>query len=156
MVSDLDVRLTGLEGAMQDLTPVYQKDVHQIFMDMEKRHFATEGAHAGVQFVPLNPGYAAWKAKQLEGSRPILQFTTRMYASLAFEGSSDHVVRVGPSFAEYGTRVPWARHHQFGTKKMPKRLVIPPLTKAEGERIVDAILIHVIKGLRGEKRSVRK
>ncbi len=150
----LNVRLGGILGAVKDLRPVWP-DVHNIFMDFIKEVFRSQGGYAGTTWQPLNPNYAAWKARYYAG-KPIMQLTGRLYESFITPNHPEHVYRTGPSFGEFGTRVLYARTHHWGypPRNIPARRLIPRFTKAEGERVVDAILAHIIKGARkpGTKR----
>lgn len=147
---DLQVMLTGLDARLRDLTPVWGK-VHDIMIALLRQHFRTQGAYAGQAWVPLNPAYAAWKKRHYPG-KPILRREDTLFESLVNKSHGRHVWRTGPSFAEYGTSVPWARFHHFGTKRgLPVRKVIPRLTRVEGERIVDAVLAYLFKSMRGRR-----
>lgn len=147
--SDLKVTLNGIANALTDLTPAW-KSIHQIFMEFERKVFETEGGYASADWVPLNPSYAAYKERQY-GSKPIMRRSDRLFKSLTVSSHPEHVYNTGPGFIEMGTRTLYARAHQFGYDKMglPARQIIPTITKAEGERIVDAIMAHLFKSARG-------
>jgi phage gpG-like protein len=147
---ELQVMLTGLDARLRDLTPVWGK-VHDIMIALLRQHFRSQGAYAGAAWVPLSPAYAAWKKRHYPG-KTILRREDTLYESLVSKTHASHVWRTGPSFAEYGTRVSYARFHHFGTKRgLPVRKVIPSLTRAEGERIVDAILAYLFRAMRGRR-----
>lgn len=150
--SGLVNKIRGLGERLRDLRPVWG-DVHTIFIEFMKQHFKTEGAYVGQPWVPLNPRYAAWKARMYPG-QPILRLTDRLFESLTEAQDSEHVFNTGPTFAEIGTRNPVAWYHQSGTRRgLPKRTVIPRWTKREGTRIVDAILAFILRSLRGGSRN---
>lgn len=151
----LDYDATGLNAKIKamslrqwDLRPIWG-DVHRVFTQFIKQHFASQGGYVGEPWVPLNPGYAAWKARNY-GDKPMLRLTDRLYESLVDPKSPEHVYNVGPSFVEMGTSDPIGWYHQKGTKRgLPVRKVIPKFTREEGERIVDILLAFVLRLLRG-------
>lgn len=150
--------LPAIEAGLADLTPVWQGPVRQIFFTMMREQFKDEGAYtSGEKWVPLNPAYAAWKAKKY-GEKPILQREGYLIDSLTKPGEWS-VFHSGPSFAEYGTRIIYAATHEYGdpSRNIPKRQVIPTPSKAEGSRIADAILAFLLgqarKAMHGSKVS---
>jgi phage gpG-like protein len=148
--SGLKVMLTGIQTGLNDLTPVWTP-IHQIYIAFIKEQFASEGAYAGVKWEPLNKKYAAWKAQTAPG-KTILRFRDRLYGSLTDEKHPEHVFRTGPGWMDYGTKVFYARIHQTGSvsvaNRPPRRVVIPPMTQAEGERVVDAFQAYLFKKAR--------
>lgn len=145
--------LDNLRTAVDDFTPVWPQ-VRQIFMAFMRKQFESEGAYAGVGWVPLSPAYAARKARLAPG-KTILRFHDTLYGSLTSAGNAQQVYRTGPAFMEFGTRVFYARIHQTGSltvpNRPPKRVVLPLPTQAEGERIADAILAFMLKRARGAR-----
>jgi phage gpG-like protein len=146
--SGLDVLIGGVSRSLGELNPVFQ-DIHSIVLDMEKKQFETEGGWSGDGWVPLSPSYAAWK-KSNHPSKDMMRITDRLYKSLVSKSHEEHVYETGPNWVEIGTRVPYARAHQYGyaPRNLPARIIVPRLTKAEGERVVDAVLKHVLRGAR--------
>lgn len=146
---DLEVTLRGLQEGLGDLRPVWQGAAHQIFLDMMQAHFVSEGQHSGEGWVPLSPGYAAWKERNYPG-QPLMRLTDRLFGSLTTKDDPEHVFRSGPSFAEYGTQVRYAPAHHYGypPRNLPVRRVIPRLTTEEGERLVDAIVAYLFQKMR--------
>jgi phage gpG-like protein len=147
--NDLTYRLRGLRQAIGDLRPVWEGPVHRIFLTMMKEQFKQEGAYNGEKWTPLSPAYAAWKVREV-GHMPILQLYGPLSKSLTEVGAPDQVMRVGPSFAEYGTSVVYAATHHFGDpgRNIPQRRVIPKFTQAEGTRIVYSIMEFLLKKMR--------
>ena len=145
--SGLAVRLSGLDAGLRDLRPVWN-DVSMILTEMVKRHLQSQGSYSGETWVPLSPRYAAWKRAHYPG-KPLMRLRDRLYKSLTTK-SADHVDRRGPSFFEWGTKVPYARAHHWGwpPTNLPVRKVIPRLTRNEGEQISDAILAHLLRRTR--------
>ena len=83
------------------------------YLNLVQQNFATEGELVG-GWEPLNPDYAAWKAKKFPG-RLIMELSRRLRRSLApgVEGSSglgsDQIIQVRATELVVGTRVPYAR-----------------------------------------------
>lgn len=144
----LQYRLKGLKAGLADLSPVWRGPVYRIFQDFIKVHFDSGGSYSGDQWAPLSPRYAAWKEKHYPG-KGILRREDDLFKSL--QDGPDKVLRVTPDSAEMGTSVPYAVYHQAkdrGKAPFPRREVIPPLTRQEGTRIVDAILAFLFKSMR--------
>jgi phage gpG-like protein len=142
----LEYRLGGLFSALRDLRPVWA-DVHTIFLQFMKAVFDREGKYGGAAWEPLNPRYAAWKRRHY-GEQPILQLTGALYRSLTDEQDPAHVYRTGPAFMETGSSLRYARAHQWGYPPghLPARPIIREFTKAEGARVADAVLAHLLRG----------
>jgi hypothetical protein len=148
--SGMEARLGGISTALRDLTPVWPT-VHEIVVRFFRAIFAAQGAYpTGRPWVPLNPAYARWKQRQV-GDKPILQFTGDLYASM--QGGAEHVFRFGPAFMETGTSDIKARTHQWGypPRNIPARPIVQKPSRAEGERIVDAILAFLFGAARRVK-----
>jgi phage gpG-like protein len=149
-MSGLEYQLRGMETALGNLRPVWAQ-VRDVLVDFIKQHFDTEGAYGGQRWMPLSPSYAAYKARHAPG-KSILRFKDRLYGSLTRKNHAEQVFRMGENWMEWGTKVPYARIHQTGSLKVqnrpPRRVVLPPLTKNEGERIVDIFLAYMLKRTR--------
>jgi phage gpG-like protein len=145
------VMFQGLDAALADLTPVWGQ-IRRIYIDFIKEHFASQGSYTGEPWKPLSPRYAAWKAANGAGRGILRGLSDNLYGSLTSEGHAMQVFRTTPSWMEYGTQVFYGRIHQTGSisvqNRPPKRIVIPALTQAEGERVVDALLAHIYKRMR--------
>jgi phage gpG-like protein len=102
-----------------DLRPVYERWL-PTWLEQNRRVFAAEGLPG--PWAPLSPAYAAWKAKRYPG-KSILRRTDRLYESLT-QRSPDTVWEITPRTIRFGTRVPYWKYHQTGTRRMPAR---PPL-----------------------------
>lgn len=149
----ISAALGGLDAALSDLRPAWEA-VRTIFFTMEQAQFRSEGAYAGDGWAPLSPRYAAWKATHAAlgpGGGTILRLRDRLYGSLTEKGHADGIYRPERSAVELGTRVPYAVYHQSPLPrktKLPRRIVIPQPTRAEGERMVDAILAYCLRTMR--------
>jgi phage gpG-like protein len=90
--------------------------------------------------------YGSWSVKRVSrfGFRPVMMVRTgNLFSSLT--RVSDHSIRViDKTSAEFGTDVEYAKFHQYGTSKMPKRKIVytpqsfpRDLASKVGEFIVD-------------------
>jgi len=151
--SGVDVMLRGIEQGLNNLTPVWGQ-VRQIYIAFIKEQFQSEGGYTGTTWQPLNPSYARWKAQHAPG-KSILRLRDRLYGSLTGRSHPEQIFRTGKNWMEYGTSVFYARIHQTGSMSIrdrpPKRTVLPPLTRAEGEKVVDVFLAYLLKKARGER-----
>lgn len=114
-VTQLDRSLTRLSARSSNLTVPFEKTGEDV-RDQLKERFDAEG----YGWQKLSTRSAAQKAKQYPG-KTILRRTDRMYASLVRKNAPGNVSRVRPMEAEFGTTVPYARHHQTGTATMSAR-----------------------------------
>lgn len=135
--------LSGLMEGVQDFSPVWPK-VERIVMKMEDEQFESEGKYGGTDWEPLNRTYAEYKAK-VYGDRGILVRTGIMRTSLTTKGGAGHYYNAGPNFVEVGTTIPYAKFHQRGNAKLPRRVVIPSPPEEIGSAIRFAVLEHIFK-----------
>jgi phage gpG-like protein len=147
----VETMLKGVTDGLNDLRPAWPK-VDEIVRAFMKQVFVSEGAYGGRKWVALNQAYAAKKRRRW-GARPILQASGQLFGSFTARNHPDHVYRVGPTFGEFGSRRLYAKAHQYGipARSLPARPIIRKFTKAEGERVVDAILAHLFKSARGRR-----
>lgn len=113
--------LRTIVGKMTDLRDLYETTLEPEFYTMMERRFATEG---GTERWPaLSRRYAAWKARNFPGRR-ILEREGIMREGLTRRGGRFQVRRLDATTMELGTSARYAQHHQFGTRRMPRRKVI--------------------------------
>ena len=89
-------------------------------------NFALNGLPSG-GWSPLSPKYASWKSARVPAA-PLMVRSGRLFRSVTeLEDSQVNVIR--DNGAEFGTSVEYAKFHQYGTTKMPKRKIVfePPL-----------------------------
>tara|TARA_Y100000310_G_scaffold296063_1_gene328006 strand:- start:291 stop:800 length:510 start_codon:yes stop_codon:yes gene_type:complete len=138
---------TVLMGVMarkvKNLKPAFE-DIADDFYRNEREMFARSGAVGGGfrRWKPVNATYARRKAEQGFGSK-ILVRTGRLRSSLTSRGGDNHL-KIGKLQMSIGTTVPYAKYHEHGTRKMPKRSIlrIPKKTRAHWVRIIQR---HIIK-----------
>jgi phage gpG-like protein len=117
--------LAEIEARMRDLRP-YWAQVARVFYEEERRLFETQGDGNWAQ---LSPRYRARKLREYP-STGILERTGDLRRSLVGGGGASSVFFAQPLALTLGTRVPYARFHQFGTSRMPAR---PPIITTEAE-----------------------
>lgn len=132
-------RVNNLQPAFERMLPVLQQ--------YSENYLARGGAYEGnPPFAPLSSRYAKWKARRYPNA-PILTRSGRLRASLA-SATNDSIADATQDALTYGTRVPYAVYHQFGTRKMPKR---PPLklSKPLSARLITILRDYLLE--QGEK-----
>lgn len=119
--SQVDRELLKYQDRADDMTPALQF-LADDFYEMEQRQFASQGGFASAGWAPLSPTYAAQKAAAFPG-KGILEATGDLLESLTRPGV--RAIRdISPDELHVATRVPYARFHQTGTRKMPRRRVV--------------------------------
>lgn len=106
---------------------------------MNRLNFTANGLPSG-GWDPLDPEYSMWKKTQYPGA-PKMIATGKLFRSLTnFGGPAS---RIYMTKATFGTTVEYAKFHQYGTTKMPKRRIIyeprqfaQELAEQTGEHIV--------------------
>ena len=136
--------IAGLLERLRSLRPAWGDVVREVWAG-EVERFAAGGDPA---WPPLNPTYAAWKAKRFPG-RPTLVRTGRLYRSLTGRGTgADARVALGDREVRIGTRVPYAIRHVRGTQNMPVRDPMG-MSPATFEAISARIAQHIFEPLEG-------
>lgn len=83
--------------------------------------YASKGKSIGMDWPPLSPAYAAWKRRHFP-NKSLLVLTGKMKNSLTVNKSRNVIFnRAGGRQLILGTRIKYAKFHQYGTKKMPAR-----------------------------------
>jgi phage gpG-like protein len=101
------------------ILPLYPK-VKEYLKTANASNFASNGLLTG-GWDPLDPGYSAWKASRFPGAPPLVR-SGKLFSSLATLNNSAN--RAGNTEFEFGTTVEYAKFHQYGTEKMPKRQIV--------------------------------
>ena len=113
-------RLAAMEARAENFTPVFiaaRKDLERA----NSANFAANGLPSGKAWAPLDPQYGSWKSLNFPG-RSTLVRTGRLFRSLRnLKGAPSYI---SPNVAEFGTSVEYAKFHQYGTSKMPKRQIV--------------------------------
>lgn len=131
---------------MADMRSVFQ-DISLDFYEIEKRIFARGGFP--IAFQKLSTKYAAWKNKHHSGKK-IMQLKGRLRLSLVDPDrakAGDVIKKIGKTFAEFGSSIPYAHRHQMGTKGMPQRKIVWLMKrdKVRWGRMIHQWALNVIK-----------
>jgi phage gpG-like protein len=126
--------LAALQDAVQDLTPYWRDVFAPKYFGIVQDLFSTSGTprgeggkFSGGPWERLSPAYAKWKFAHYPG-RPTLSLTGTLRKSLYWTGSGlgqGGIFEATPTFVRVGTEIPYAKYHQYGTGKMPKRAFMP-------------------------------
>lgn len=112
-------RMREMERRSKDFKAVFRWAKKQLQL-ANSENFSTSGMPVG-GWAPLNADYSAWKAVHYPG-RPPMQATGNLRASLTtLNGPAN---KIGLKEAQFGTDVEYARFHQYGTTRMPKRQIV--------------------------------
>tara|TARA_Y100000310_G_scaffold318591_1_gene372871 strand:- start:35 stop:550 length:516 start_codon:yes stop_codon:yes gene_type:complete len=115
---ELKDEIRGIQKRAKSFIPIFlriKEDLRQHWAG----NFASNGLPVG-GWDPLDPEYAAWKSAHFPG--PTMVRTGRLFRSLTrLEGNASDL---GGREATFGTKIEYAKFHQYGTLKMPKRLLI--------------------------------
>lgn len=103
-------------GTMLPLAPAAQEKIRAANIE----NFTSNGLPVG-GWAPLDAQYGSWKAIRFPGAPPMVR-TGKLFASLANLNNS--ALRLTDKSFEFGTRVSYAKFHQMGTEKMPKRQIV--------------------------------
>lgn len=124
-----------------NMRPAFDK-VHDTIRNVEKKQFSTEGAAYSGGWAPLAPSTVRYKARRGLDPR-ILHATGRLRRSFTTKGDPDHVYRASADEMFTGSRVPYAKFHQLGTVRMPRRrpFELDELARREILKILQAHLV---------------
>lgn len=125
--------------AIDDLRPVWEVLAGR-FVAAETRQFATEGRYGSGGWAPLSPRYAAWKARHYPG-KTILRRTDDLVKSLTTRPLGVEVIE--PHYMILGTAVEYAKYHQHGTPRMPRRrpVELPESERREWLKVLQRFLV---------------
>jgi len=135
-------------NAMIDLRPAFEI-VATEFARMELSQFATQGAISKDPWTALSPRYAARKARTHPGA-PILVRSGDLRRDLTRRPFG--VEEITSDSMRLGTTLPYARYHQTGTPRMPRR---PPvnLTEYQRQKLVKIVQDHIVAGSATQPRA---
>jgi phage gpG-like protein len=118
-VAKAQARFAGMIVRSKTFEPIFIKAKKQIQLS-NAANFASNGLPVG-GWAPLDPQYAAFKATKFPG-RTTLIGNGKLFRSVTTMTSG--ISSISPTKAEFGTNVEYAKFHQYGTRKMPKRKII--------------------------------
>ena len=117
----LDRALGAMAKRVKNLRGVWP-DIQEDFLEGERRIFKEQGTVKG-KWKKLSQPYASRKAKKFRG-RGILIATGNLMGSLTKAKHPNHFFVASRKGMTIGTAVSYAKFHQTGTAKMPKREVV--------------------------------
>jgi len=117
---DLQDSINGWQRRSKNLKPVLYK-MRDDLKDAWAGNFTEHGLRVG-GWAPLDAEYASWKSMHYPGAPPLVQ-TGRLFRSLAsLRGVESQIESHSAYFSLSNIR--YAKFHQYGTTKMPKRELI--------------------------------
>jgi phage gpG-like protein len=143
----VDKALANFQAALADERPALQA-IADDFRALIARQFSTEGRAEGTPWPPRVGAGLAPPSKRAMQASPLLVRTGALRNSLIEPHAPDHVEQIDATSLTFGTRVPYALFHQFGTRRMPAR----PLIVLSGERAER--LLEIVRGGMEEKGSI--
>ena len=109
-------KFNKLSKKMNNMSQYWEQYARPLIIEEVKEVFNTEG-------------YGDWvPRKDRDNKRPLLIGTRRLYNSWTKPGADDNINKVGPKTFEWGTRVPYAKYHEY-EGRTPKRSIVEPITK---------------------------
>lgn len=117
--------------------------IHDIIVGAEEQQFATEGGAFSGKWAPLAPSTVRYKAARSLDPR-ILHATLRLRKSFTAKTHADHVYRASADEMFVGSKVAYARYHQLGTSRMPRRRPFELNEKVRRE-IVKTLQSHLVE-----------
>lgn len=141
-VAVIDRAFSRFGENISDLRPIWD-EVAKEFYRIEDEQFATEGGHSGNAWKPLSAKYEKWKEARIP-AQMILEFDGTLKHSLTGPNSKGSIRIDEPDGLALGSSLHYAKYHQQGTRKMPRR---PPIDLNEGDkrRITKAIHRGLVK-----------
>lgn len=135
--SEMRDEVTDMDGRTNNFRPVF-REMRKYFERNWAENFLANGLRVG-GWAPLDAEYAAWKSANAPGAPPMIR-TGTLFASIAtLRGAPNEIDN---KQATFGTNIKYAKFHQYGTSKMPKREFIyePENFRREwGEKVAEYI-----------------
>lgn len=113
--------LDKMEERTEDMRPVFRW-AKAYLETANSANFAANGLPTGQSWKPLSAEYGAWKAANFPGTGMLRQ-SGRLFRSLTSLSDSTANI-ISKDTATFGTSVEYAKFHQYGTTKMPKRKIV--------------------------------
>lgn len=118
--------LATFQESLAEQSPALRR-IADDFRAMMARQFATEGWAEGTPWAERAPS----TLRRRRASTSILYETGALLRSLTEPGAAGHVEELEGYSLTLGSRLPYARYHQTGTRRMPAR----PLIVLSGARV---------------------
>lgn len=130
--------LAGMEINYETLL----KAMRQTVIAETKKGFRDERDPDGVPWKPLK-----YPRRNSKGRDRILQDTGLMRTSVTAMGGQN-TDEIGPTWLEWGTSVPYAKYHQYGTSRIPQRQFLgvgKDLADAVTEQVADFVETEIAR-----------
>jgi phage gpG-like protein len=118
--------MVSFGNEIKDLSPAWD-EVGDIVRANFGDQFLTEGSYygtGGAGWAPLAPSTIADRLRHGYGAGPILYRDGTLMESLNDKGAVGNINEIRADGASFGTQIPYARFHQDGTTRMPKRQIV--------------------------------
>ena len=120
----VDRMLAAWQSALGDHTEAFEQ-IAEDFRESVARQFSTEGRAEGTPWLPRKrAGAVRLPRAQPRGEPPLLIHSGTLLRSLTVPGAPGSVEELAERSLLLGTRVPYARYHQEGTRHLPARPII--------------------------------
>lgn len=120
-------RLLRFAENVDDARPAFL-NIASLLSDETERRFRSEGVvGGGGRWAPLMPATIRDRIRQGYDTGPILNRSGRLFFSLVGFGA-EHIEEIGRDEMRWGSRVPYGKFHQHGTRHMVAR---PPVRLSE-------------------------
>lgn len=106
--AELDRELTRIGNVISDPSPVWDRIIQRVLIPRIRETF-------------LSDGFGRWPQRQDNLPHPLLRKSGALYESLIRPGARGNVDIRTPHTLEYGTDIPYADFHEFGTSRIPSR-----------------------------------
>jgi len=141
-IAPLRRKIHAMKDRAGNLIPAWDELISW-FADQERIQFGQRGARWRTLWPELTEGTIKDK-RELGYTGDILIRETDLLRSLTDRPLS--IERMSAREATAGTRVPYARFHQDGTKHIPRRVLIDAGVVAEEEAASRAVISWIVKG----------
>lgn len=111
--------LSEMEDRADNQRPVLEHG-REILKRANAENFASNGLPVG-GWAPLDAEYGSWKSANFPGAPPMVR-TGRLFRDLTTLRGAGNVI--GQNVATFRANVKYAKFHQYGTTKMPKREIL--------------------------------
>jgi len=134
--------IDGMQRRARDFRPVFRK-IREELRTAWSANYMSNGLAVG-GWAPLDAEYAAWKATRFPGTPPMIQ-TGRLFRSISsINATNVEMDRKSVRFSLPDIR--YAKFHEYGTTKMPKReMIFEPVGAAK--QWAEWMAKHVNEGL---------
>ena len=105
---EVDAELRRVGSVINDPSPVWDSVIRKVLIPRIRETFLSEGG-------------GRWVPRQDDLPHPLLRKSGTLYSSLVRPGSRGNINVQTSHSLEYGTDIPYADFHEFGTSRIPAR-----------------------------------